>query len=77
MWLARDLHAHSHTAYPRAGLPYYNTYGPGLSSASKFYSFGYLETLPLQPQEPQAVVPLQGTALFVVGLKGEEDAALR
>jgi hypothetical protein len=86
---------HTHTAYPTPGVPYWNTYGPGLSSASKLYSFGYLETIALSltpdasddggrssggahaPPSPNGgdagTVPLQGTALFVVGLKDEGE----
>lgn len=85
------------TAYPAPGMPFWNTYGPGLSSASKLYSFGYLESISLDGEGTGsfsmlesdngdgggggegATVPLQGTALFVVGLKaeGQEDAETR
>ncbi len=62
-------------AYPTPGQPYWNTYGPGLSSASKLYSFGYLETVSL-PEFEGGPVPSQGTALFAVGLKeGKEGEA--
>lgn len=69
-----DIQLIADRAYPQAGQEYMITYGP-LSSASKLYSFGYLEEVPLHSSassSPTVFLPAQGTALFIVSLKQDE-----
>ena len=79
-----DIQVVADRPYP-ANVQFYVTYGP-LNSISKFYSFGYLETLtrasstiPQREEEEELVVPAQGTATFLVNLDvhNEEDDADR
>lgn len=61
-----------------ADVQYFDTYGP-LNSMSKFYSFGYVETINLGGGGgggEELLLPAQGTASFVLDLDmnvGEDD----